>query len=692
MVYRKMRNLLIVLAVLFIFNGFPEGSTTRKSVRAIKLDDGVRIKIDGKLDEEVWKQSQPTSDFVQHEPSKGNPASFKTEVRVIYGVKYIYFGVTCYDPEPGKIVARVTKREGNLFSDDCVALALDTFKDHQTAYIFYTNLIGSQMDARIADNGRTFDDTWDGEWLSAGSKNSTGWTAEIAIRYDSLKYIPGKDKEWGMGFIRFIPRKLEVDTWSHPVETPFKVSQFGSIKGLNLPKSQKSIQLIPHVISKLEKGKETKIEAGIDVRYAFSQSVSADLTVNPDFATVEADQEELNLTRFELSLKEKRNFFLEGSEIYNQRIRLFYSRRISDIYGGVKLYGKTRSYEFALMSAQAKNRYEDGEEGPDSSNFSVMRFRKRIFGSSNIGLLVANKLVDGKMTGNAGLDLVHFFTDRLNVTGQLAFSYGDYNKRNLAFFIRPSYDSARFHAHLRYTHLGENFADNANALGFVRDDDRHELDSAVATVWYIKRGWLSGWLERIDYGSNYNIYWSTRGGILRSWQIDQSIVLDFTNKVSLEIEYSREFKRYEKEFHNHMTEFELGYNTREWQSAIAKFEFGKSFDSNYIIFGGEVRFKLGKKFSVEYELDRLHLDPDPENESTWLHVVRLNHYFSKDLYLKAFFQSHSVIDKQNVQVVFVYRFQPPFGTLQLAYQRGTARFGERGSQGDTLFLKFSYVL
>jgi hypothetical protein len=201
----------------------------------------------------------------------------------------------------------------------------------------------------------------------------------------------------------------------------------------------------------------------------------------------------------------------------------------------------------------------------------------------------------------------------------------------------------------------------------------------------------NSWLDRIEYDSNYNIYWSTQGGTLRSWQINQSMEFDLANKFSFEVDYEREFKRYEKDFHNHQVQFELGYNTREWQSVRLTYEQGKNFDLDYRLFGAELQIKLGKKSSVEYGLERLYLDPDPEQESTWLHVLRMNYYFNKDLFIKAFFQSNSVIDKENIQVVFVYRFQPPFGTLQLAYQRGTGRFGERGEQGDSVFVKFSYV-
>lgn len=679
-----MKYTLILLTLVFLLSSFQWAGGTDKTVPALKIA-GEALTVDGTPDEPAWRKATPVSGFLQYQPQKGAPASFKTEVRVLYGSKFIYFGITCRDPQPQKIVSRVGKREGELTGDDSIAIALDTFNDGQTAYIFFTNVAGIQKDARLADNGRTFDDTWDGKWLSAGAKTDTGWTAEIAIPFETLKYTPGKSQTWGLGVTRFVPRNLETDTWSGPMESYMRVSQFGSITGLELKKTEKKRQIIPHVITKLEKGKKADAEAGLDVRYAISQSVSADLTINPDFAIVEADQEQINLTRFELQLKEKRNFFLEGAEIYSQRIRLFYSRRISDIHGGLKVYGKSQGYEFSAMTAQGK---KNTDNGIDSANFSVVRFRKTFSKSSNIGFLLANKLINGKYYGSAGLDLVHFFSEKVNVTGQLAFSYGDESSRAMAFFIRPSYDSSTFHIHLRYTHLGENFADNANAIGYIRDDDRNELDSAVEKTFWVRNGWL----DRVQYDSNYNIYWSTRAGLLRSWRIDQELEFDFANKLSFEVEYTGEFKRYEDDFYNRQFEFELGYNTREWQSVRLNYGFGRNFNSDYVLFGGGFNFKLGKKLSIEYQLNRLRLDPDPENESTWLHVLRLTQHFTKDLYVKLFFQSNSVIDKENIQAVFVYRFQPPFGTLQLAYQRGTGRFGEKGEQGDTIFLKFSYVL
>lgn len=461
------------------------------------------------------------------------------------------------------------------------------------------------------------------------------------------------------------------------------MSQFGDLKDLNLGKAKKKSLFIPHIISKLEQGQESQLEAGLDARYAFSQMVSGHLALNPDFATVEADQEQINLTRFELRLPEKRNFFLEGSEIYRQRIRLFYSRRIADIYGGAKLYGKSGPYEFSGLSAQTK---KDESTGQESANFTVFRLKRDVMKSSTVGLLAANKLIGGKNFGTVGLDTALYLTNTFKFTGQFALSYGDYRKSNLAFFLRPSYDSATLHIHLRYTQLGKNFGDNANYVGFIRDDNRRELDSNLS-----KTFWLKKWgLDRIKYSSNYNIYWGM-DGTLRSWQVDEELGIDLKNKLSMEVNHSQEYKLYEKEFRNHTSEITLGYNTREWQSAEISYSFGKNFDLDFQLLEGKINYKITEDFALEYSLNRLIYKPDPEQESTWIHVFRATNYFTKDLFLKIFYQINTAIDKKNIQVLFVYRFQPPFGLIQLAYQKGTAKFGEKGAQGHTLFLKIAYM-
>jgi hypothetical protein len=282
--------------------------------------------------------------------------------------------------------------------------------------------------------------------------------------------------------------------------------------------------------------------------------MSAYATINPDFATIEADQEQINLTRFELSLAEKRPFFLEGNELFRQRIRTFYSRRIPDIDAGGKILGKQGSWTIALLAARSKPLND-----ATPATFAVARAQRDVFGSSNIAVTMANRRLEGENQGSAGLDATLFFTKTYGMTGQLIKSYGPFSRGTWAYFIRPSYDSPTGHFHVRYTHLGDRFADNANVIGFIRDDDRRELDSAIEKTFWIRRGTF----ERIQYGSNYNVYWG-QTGTLRSWQIDQSVEVELRNRLSFEASHTEEFKRFEKDFRNRQTGIEVGYNTREF--------------------------------------------------------------------------------------------------------------------------------
>ncbi len=654
-----------------------------KEGKALKID--VPIKVDGLLDEAPWSQAPVLSDFIQFQPERGAAASVRTTVRVLYDGTAVYFGFENDDPEIDKIAARLTKRDADLKTDDSVAIYLDTLADRRTCYYFMTNLLGTQSDGRISDNGNTRDATWDAVWRSAARKTETGWTAEIAIELASIKYKPGRGKVWGLGIQRIFPRRLETDCWQGTVDSLVRVSQFGVLTGLDLARAARRLQVIPHVVGELDDWRTVRADAGLDARYAFTQTVSGNLTVNPDFATVEADQEQINLTRFELRLPEKRNFFLEGSEVYNQRIRLFYSRRIGDIYGGAKVYGKASGFEFAALSVQAKP-VDEPEAEMGSANFSVFRLKRDVFKDSFIGFLAANRLVGGRNTGTAGLDTSINFSNLFHFTGQLAMSYGDAKGNNLAFYLRPSIDTATFHFHVRYSQLGDTFGENANAVGFVTDDNRRELDSALSKAFWFKRGFL----ERISYSSNYNIYWGF-DGTLRSWQIDETLGIDLKNKLFLEADYTDEYKLFEQEYRNNQTRFTVGYNTREWQSARIAYSFGRNFARDFDLVEGALNFKFVKNLSTEYALTRLVFRPDPEGDSTWIHSLRTTYNFTSDLFLKLYYQVNSSIDKTAVQALFVYRFQPPFGLIQFAYQRGSMIFGVAGERTDALFVKVAFM-
>jgi hypothetical protein len=285
------------------------------------------------------------------------------------------------------------------------------------------------------------------------------------------------------------------------------------------------------------------------------------------------------------------------------------------------------------------------------------------------------------------LDANLFFSKTLGMTAQAIQSYGPFSNGTWAYFLRPAYDSPTGHFHVRYTHFGDRFSDNANVVGLIRDDDRRELDSQLSKTLLSQ----SGRLQRLAYNSNYNVFWS-QDGMPRSWEMRQELAADFRNRMSAGLNHIEDRQRFEADFRNRRTRLALGYNTRQYQSVEVAYQFGHNFGSDLGLWSALAARKVSDALSVEYELSRLSLDPDPDGESTWIHVARVNQFFTKDLYLRVFYQTNSVIDRRNIQAVFVWRYLPPFGTLQLAFQRGTAAFGARSDQGNTLFLKATTVL
>jgi hypothetical protein len=620
-----------------------------------------------------------STDFVQFEPRRGEPAGVRTVVLVLYDAGHLYVAFRAWDPEP--LTAQLTQRDSALLNDDAVTILLDSYADRQSAYYFITNVLGTQADGRVADDGRQTDGSWDAPWQSAAHRTEFGWTAEFAIPLTSIKYAAGDNRSWGINFGRSRRRTLEFSSWAGPLDNRTRVSQGGRLVGLNVAPPTRRQQIIPYGLSRVQQGLPTDWQAGIDARYALTTQTAAYATVNPDFATIEADQEQVNLTRFEVSLPEKRQFFLEGQELVNQRIRTFYSRRIADILAGGKVLGKQGPFTVYGLSVES-----DPIDTSGRANYTVARLQRDVLGRSSVAVMGANRLLASVNHGSVSMDTNLFFTKTLGLTAQVVQSWGQFQTGTEGFYVRPSYDSSTGHFHVRYTHLGDRLADNVNPIGQIKDDDRREIDSSLEKTFWRR----SGAFEQIEYGSNYNVYWSQKG-ILRSWQVDESVDVQFRNRWSTDVSYAEEFKRFEKDFRNRRMELGLGYNTREYQSVRVACEFGRNFDADFQLWTAGARYKVTEQLSAEYNLERLMLDPDPDHESTWIHVIRANQSFTKDLFLRVFFQTNSAIDRRNLQAVFVWRYLPPFGTVQLAYQRGTAAFGQRSDQGNTLFLKMTTV-
>ncbi|UCH11194.1 MAG: carbohydrate binding family 9 domain-containing protein [Fidelibacterota bacterium] len=675
-----------IIAVICMLTAVSARVGLDRSVAAVRFARSPVM--DGLISEDVWDAATPLEDFIQYQPQHGQPSRLRTTAYIGYSQDTLFVAFVCFDPEPDRIASARTKRDSDLWDDDAVVVMLDTFDDDRTCTVFATNSIDTQWDFRVADNGRTSDDSWDASWSSAAIRTAEGWSVEFAIPFSSIRFQAGEDATWGLNLGRSCPRQLEVSYWVGPLEGETRVSQFGSLTGLDLSRPVKRYEFIPYGLAQMSVGERSEGRVGLDLRYRIGSSLSLEMTVNPDFATIEADVARINLTRFEQDYPEKRPFFLEGAEFFDQRVRQFYSRRIGEIPWGAKLVGKLGSFDLAVLTARSRPLDQDSVKA--DAGYTIVRAVRSLFGPSSIGFLAADRAWRNEHQGSLGFDGTFFFTETLGMTAQLVRAHGPRNDGALTWFVRPAFDNATSHFHLRYSHWETGLMDNLNAAGFIRDDDRREFDTNLSHTFWIKERAV----ESIETDVNYKRYWS-QAGALRSWELRSDLDVVFANKWVVEFSHNEELERYEKDFLNRETSVDVGYDNRAGRSAEFSYGFGRNYDSALRLLGGEVSYKLTSAWTARYALTRLRLDPepeDPEDSSTWIHVVRSDFYFNKDLYLKLFYQTNSVIKRENAQVVLVWRFLPPFGSVQVAYQRGSSRIGTTADQGPSLFTKLSWVL
>ena len=395
-----MRSLAIVLVASVV-----SASSSFAAVREMKaVRTDVPPKIDGVLDDPCWRKAVPTSDFVQMDPDEGKLATEQTIVRVLYDDDNLYFGIECLDSRPDNIVSRLVPRDSNFWPGDLVEIVLDTFHDHQNCYGFQVNPKGVQRDYRSEADGIRgwggIDLAWDGLWYSAGRITRNGWTVEIAIPFKTLRFPrKGGEQVWGINVHRYQSSKREDSNWSfisRDDRACIKVSKAGHLVGLKDVAPGLHIKLLPYGTLRKEGGWEE--DAGLSLKYGITSDFTFDATLNPDFCHVEADEERINLTRFELFYEEKRPFFLERKELFTP-LHLFYSRRIRDPKFGAKLTGKAGGWSIGVLGAV------DDEEGPDPI-YGVFRLQKDILGRSSVGIIgVAKQKTKDTWSRALGMDL-----------------------------------------------------------------------------------------------------------------------------------------------------------------------------------------------------------------------------------------------------------------------------------------------
>jgi len=384
--------------------------------------------IDGHL-EGVWEKAAKIDDFVQYTPSDTGSASLPTIVYIFQNRDNIFVAFLCKDTE--RPLTRITSRDDA--EGDRVSVAFDTFNNDRTAYLFTVSAGGAQEDAFIADDGKRWDDSWDGVWYSGVSVSDTGYVVEMKIPFKTMRY--GKElTEWGVSFGRFISRLNEMDTWTRFVrEEDIRVSRFGTLQGLRLPPPGMHLEFTPVAILRYDS--LVDITGGADLKWEPTSELTFNVTVRPDFAQIEADPYELNLGKYETYFPERRPFFIEGSDVFRfssfsrrfnmgQGINIFYTRRI----GKALWTGQVVPIDLGIKSVLHKSEFEGGllfvrtgevRDENDSIlepvyHYSALRLRGEVFRNAALGFMYVGKYTRDFLDVNSALGVDFNYTKGTN--------------------------------------------------------------------------------------------------------------------------------------------------------------------------------------------------------------------------------------------------------------------------------------
>jgi hypothetical protein len=481
--------------------------------------------IDGVLDERAWQQAVPVTEFIQAEPTQGEPATEPTEVRILFDSQTIYVGVVCWDSDPSGIVTTDSRRDSGLQGQDSFQVIFDTYHDRQNGFIFGTNSVGLEYDAQVRNEGETLrggppaglggggnntgsgagvNVNWNGAWTVRARVNDNGWTAEFAIPLRTLRYGP-PPQVWGVNFARSIERKREDVYWS-PVARIYSISRLssaGELRGLNVP-APRDLKLMPYVISSANRNftpasaTDYTGDWGLDAKIGVASSLTLDLTYNTDFAQVEVDEQQINLTRFNLLFPEKRPFFLENRGLFAVgrpgEVDLFFSRRIGidddgtlvPIRGGARLSGKAGAVNVGLLNMQTDRvGCEPGDRTCTAgNNFTAARVNRDLPNRSSLGAIFVNRAATGDVAGPENWNRTWGVDGKLGIEEAITFSgfaarteTPGASRREHAYSGAFEFRNPTFETNVGYAEVGDDFNPE---VGFLeRSDGYRQMTASV---------------------------------------------------------------------------------------------------------------------------------------------------------------------------------------------------------------------
>jgi len=500
------------------------------------------IRIDGVLDEPDWVRAPMAHGFIQSDPREGEPATEDTDVRVLYDADNLYVGVFAHDREPRNILTSELRKDFNRESGDAFEIILDTFHDERNGYMFATNAHGAKWDAQTINEGLEINENWDALWDVKARITEAGWYAEIAIPFRTLRFSSADEQTWGINFQRRIRRRNEDSFWA-PLPRIFdlqRVSLAGTLAGLQGVRPGNDIRVKPYVLgsagSSTRANVGTDAQAGLDVKYGVTSGLTWDFTANTDFSQVEADEQQVNLTRFSLFFPEKRDFFLENSGIFQfgqgrgvvfpggggggftsgrqTDAIMFFSRRIGlsengesiPIAGGTRLTGHAGPYSVGLLNIQQRSRNRS-----PATNFTALRLRRNVLTNSDIGVIALNKEAGGPGYNRViGTDANFRFFESLDVNFAVARTFspaaaianqGSESMGNAGVHYRDR----RWELQGTYARIGARFNDE---MGFLPRTGISKFDSTYGARFRPTR--LSKWLrELFPHLGVTNVSWLT---------------------------------------------------------------------------------------------------------------------------------------------------------------------------------------
>ena len=689
--------MLLWMCVLFVSHSV-DAQTERELPRMSAQRISEEIKVDGILDEPIWQSVEPIRQLYQIQPDQGEPATEQSEVRIMYDDKKLYFGFVFFDSEMDKLVANDMRRDSpGLRSNDYGFLLLDTYNARRNAVFFRFNAVGGMEDTAVSNSGGSLNQSWDIVWECRCRINEDNWTVEIAIPFSQLRFESSEVMNWGVNFGREIARKQEIAAWNEAPKTygglaKYRPAYFGTLEGLEGISPSRHLELLPYVLpgaSSVPETEETQgvFEAGLDLKYGLTSNLTADLTFNTDFAQVEADQEQVNLTRFSLFFPEQRPFFLEGASIFDVGIPrssfrrpppllLFYSRSIGlaeeraiPLLGGGKVTGKIGPYGIGILNVLTDKFEDDGTETSESdifneprTNYSVVRVNRDILSGSTVGAILINKQDADAYNRTSGLDFSYRPTRETNIQGLWARTFdADVLGNNNAFSVSGDWRTNLFRLNGSYMDIGEDFNPE---VGFVqRTDIRRFRGDASYTPWPGKFG-----IREIQIGPEIDLI-LTQENELETQEITFDTQFEFETGDDIRFQLKNTTENLDEEFLIQDVSIPVkDYNFTSFRTSIRtsgsrmiagrmQVELGEFYNGTRRGFSIEATVRPTARLSIEpsIEFNRITL-PNEEFDANAF-GGRVGYSFSTTLFTKLFAQWSTDTDiiSANLLVNYIYR-------------------------------------